>query len=107
MAARCVTKAFSTTCAVHIEDCEGWWLSGYCGSVAKHWRLKTEVSWVQLPVTAGFFTFLYFHLITSKFIYLQCNLVPSNIAGRSQLTGVMLLSQEMRTLPPHSVRHTS
>ena len=27
MAARCATEAFSTTCAVHIEDCEGWWLS--------------------------------------------------------------------------------
>ena len=24
MAARCVTEAFSTTCAVHIEDCESW-----------------------------------------------------------------------------------
>ena len=28
VAARCATEAFSTTCAVHIEDCEGWWLSG-------------------------------------------------------------------------------
>ena len=27
MAARCATEAFSTTCAVHIEDCEGWWFS--------------------------------------------------------------------------------
>ena len=69
MAARCATEAFSTTCAVHIDDCEGWWLSGCCGSVAEHWRLKPEVSWVQLPATAGFFTFLYFRLITSKFIY--------------------------------------
>ena len=41
------------------------WLS------AGHWRLKPEVSWVWLPVTAGLFTFLYFHLITSKFIYFQ------------------------------------
>ena len=31
---RCVTQAFSTTCAVHVEDCEGWWLSGCHGSVA-------------------------------------------------------------------------
>ena len=58
-----------STCAVHIEDCEGWWLSGCCGSVAEHWRLKSEVSWVRLPVTGKFFTFLYFHLITPKFIY--------------------------------------
>ena len=63
-----MTEAFSTTCAVHIEDCGGWWLSGCCGSVAEHWRLKPEVSWVRLPATAGFFTFLYFHLITSKLI---------------------------------------
>ena len=34
-------------------------------------RLKPEVSWVQLPATAGFFTFLYFRFITSKFIYFQ------------------------------------
>ena len=46
---------------------EGWWLSGCRGSVAEHWRLKPEVSRVRLPAAAGFFTFLYFHLITSKF----------------------------------------
>ena len=28
--ARCATEAFSTTSAVNIEDCEGWWLSGCC-----------------------------------------------------------------------------
>ena len=53
---------------VHIEDCEGWWLSG---SVGKHWQLKPEVSWVRLPATASLFTFLYFRLMTSKFIYFQ------------------------------------
>ena len=26
-----------TTCAVHIEDCEGWWLSGCCSSVVERW----------------------------------------------------------------------
>ena len=71
MAARCATETFSPTCAVHIEDCGGWWLSSCCGSVAEHWRLKPEVSWVRLPATAGFFTFLYLRLITSKFIYFQ------------------------------------
>ena len=30
-----------------------------------------EVSWVRLPVTADFFTFLYFRFKTSKFIYFQ------------------------------------
>ena len=50
----------------HIGNCGGWWLSGCCGSVAEHWRLKPEVSWVRLLATASFFTFLYFRLITSK-----------------------------------------
>ena len=62
---RCATEVFSTTCAVHIEDCEGWWPSGCCGSVAEHCRLKPEVSWVRLPPTAGLFPFLYFCLINS------------------------------------------
>ena len=62
---------FKTTCAVHIEDCEGWCLSGCRGSVAEHWRLKPEVSWVRLPATASLFTLLYFRLITSKFLYFQ------------------------------------
>ena len=74
VAARCVTEAFCTTCAVHIEDCEGWWLSGCRGSVAEHWLLKPEVSWVRLQVAAGLFTFLYFHLITSKFLYADSTL---------------------------------
>ena len=30
---------------IHIEDCEGWWLSSCRGSVAEHWWLKSEVSW--------------------------------------------------------------
>ena len=33
-------RHFSTTCAVHIEDCEGWWLSGYRSLVAEHWLHK-------------------------------------------------------------------
>ena len=53
-------ECFSTICAVHIEDCEGWWLFGCCGSVVEHWPLKPEMSWVRLPATASFFTFLYF-----------------------------------------------
>ena len=62
--AKCATEAFS---AAHIEDCEGWWSSGCHGSLTENWWLKPEMSWVWLPV--GFFTFLYFRLITSKFIY--------------------------------------
>ena len=47
------------------------WLSGCHGSVTEYWQLKPEVSWVQLPATAGLFTFLCFHLITSKFLYMH------------------------------------
>ena len=43
LAARCATEAFSTTYAVHMEDCEGWWLSGCRGSVTEHWMHKPGV----------------------------------------------------------------
>ena len=32
-------------------------MSGCRGSVAEHWRLKPEVSWVRLPATASLFHF--------------------------------------------------
>ena len=62
-------RYFSTNCAVRIENSEGWWSSSCCGLVAEHWRLKPEVSWVWLLVTVSLFTFLYFCLKTSNFIY--------------------------------------
>ena len=58
------------TCAVHIEECEGWWLSGCCSSVAEHSGCTSQVSWVRFPVAAVLFTFLYFRLITSKFLFI-------------------------------------
>ena len=51
MAAGCVTEAFSTTCSVHIEDCEGWWviqrlqLSG-SGSVLVAQARETQVQFM-------------------------------------------------------------
>ena len=33
----------SPTCAVHIEDCGGWWLSGCRSSVVEHWLHKPGV----------------------------------------------------------------
>ena len=47
---------------IHIQDCEGWWLSGCRSSVAEHWWLKPEVSWVRLPAAAGLFHFPLFSL---------------------------------------------
>ena len=38
---------------ISVEDREGTWLSGCCGSVAEHWQLKPEVSWVRLPARAA------------------------------------------------------
>ena len=65
-------RHFSTTCAVHIEDYEGWWLSG-CRSSVESTGGSSQVSWVQFSATAGLSTFLYFHLITStcKFLLFQ------------------------------------
>ena len=37
------TRHFSTTCAVHTEDCEGVWLSDCHGSVVEHWLHKPGV----------------------------------------------------------------
>ena len=36
-------RHFSPSCAVHIEDYEGWWLSGCRSSVAEHWVHKPGV----------------------------------------------------------------
>ena len=52
----------------YIRICEGRWLSCHPGSVAEHWWLKPEVYWVQLLAAASLFTFLYFHLITCRFL---------------------------------------
>ena len=39
----CNWGIFSTTFAVHIKDCEGWWLSNFCSSAAEHWLHKPGV----------------------------------------------------------------
>ena len=41
-------RHFSTTCAVQIEDCEGWWNTG----------CTRQVSWVRFLVTASIFSIL-------------------------------------------------
>ena len=48
---------------VHIEDCEGWWLSGCCGLVAEHWRLKPGVlGWTPgMGLTPGDSWLFFFH----------------------------------------------
>ena len=48
------------------------------GSVEDHWWLKPEVSWVQLPA----FTFLHFHLITSKCLYIPLFLLAQHLSSK-------------------------
>ena len=55
-------------------------MSGCRGLMAKHWWLKPKV--VQLPVAVtGLFTFLYFGLITSKFLYTPYSSTPCFVGG--------------------------
>ena len=74
--------------------------------VAEHWRLKPELSWVRLGMTAGF---LYFHLITSKFAYLlvckllTCTTTPSWTRCRGWRRRLSLPSSyEGGTTVPHA-----
>ena len=52
-----------STCAVYIEDCEGWWLAGCRGAMAEHWQLKPDVSWVWLLTTTRLSLSSAFHKI--------------------------------------------
>ena len=56
-------RHFSTTCAVHIEDCEGLVFVRLLCSVAEHWLHKP--AWVQFQATVSLFTFSHF---TSKYL---------------------------------------
>ena len=49
------------------RDCEGWWLSGCRDSMAEHWRLNPEVSWIWLP--APFRRLLHFCIIQLWYRY--------------------------------------
>ena len=66
VAAGCVMRHFSTTCAVNSE---GWWLSSCHSSVAEH--CISQASWVWWLVTTSLFAI--FHLISNiyKSLYFQ------------------------------------
>ena len=59
-----VTEDFNTTCAVHIEDCEGWWLSG-CHSSVEYCLHKPYVLG-SIPSSHWSFHFPLFHLKASN-----------------------------------------
>ena len=64
-------RHFRTTCAVHIENCEGWWLSGCCGSVAEHCLHKPGVLG-SIPGNCRPFHFaLFSHQNSYKTLYFQ------------------------------------
>ena len=58
-------RHFSTTFAVNIEDCEGWWLSGCHSSVAEYWLHKPDVLDLIPSDCQPFCFFIYDHLVTS------------------------------------------
>ena len=57
----------SPTCAVHVEDCGGWWLFVCRSSVAEHWQHKPGV-----PEPPAILPYLFFASKTSKFSLPQC-----------------------------------
>ena len=52
MAARCAAEAFNTTCAVHVEDCEGRWTEGQLG--LSEFSVLSWVSAVEGCLLRGF-----------------------------------------------------
>ena len=63
--------------------CDGWWLFSCRGSVAEHWRLKPEVSWVQLLATAG----LLLSIFATK--HLISNMGQDAVSSYRHISGVV------------------
>ena len=62
-----VTKAFSTTCEVRIDDCKVSWFSSCRNSAVEPWWLKLgALDLIYLTTDAVFFSFLYVCFITTK-----------------------------------------
>ena len=64
-------SSIATTCAVHIEDSEGWWLSGDHRVVVEHWQLKLQDARTLgfIYVDCWLLTSLPFHFVTSKHFF--------------------------------------
>ena len=107
-------------CSTYREDCEGWWLSGCCGSMAEH-SCKPEVSQVQLLVTAGAFhfslfssfnicwPFSLFHLLTSKLWVILCICALYMHYGRwsnACPVGIRYLVSQLEEQPPQCLLPT-
>ena len=75
-------RHFSTTCAVQIEDCEGWWLSVCHSSVAEHWHGVLN----SIPGEYQSFQFPLFHFITSKISLCGGSLVKYCVADWRKLS---------------------
>ena len=94
-----MTGAFSTNCAVHIEDCEG---CGGCMVVVAQWQSTgciSQVSWVQfLAFSLSIFTSSHLKdLFISSIRQESRHVCPVAIVSQIQpLTSAALVLQEMR-----------
>ena len=69
----CAASALPPELDNHQPSQSGIVRAGGCPVVVAQWQsagCTSQVSWVQFPVTAGFFTCLYFRLITSKLLFI-------------------------------------
>ena len=96
VATRYATEAFSTTCAVHTEDCEGWWLSGCHSSVAEHqlhkWSVLGLIPSGCQPFHCFYFTsnFKFDHLIIMQTSFFQNKRVGTS---RQRVNATWLLAE--------------
>ena len=68
--------------AVYIEDCEGWWSSGCCGSVAEHWWLIIMENWVEFGtrlVGSRLLPFLMCFVTLISYLFLHIELLFSSL----------------------------
>ena len=65
-------RHFSPTCSAHIENCEGWWLSGCHSSVAEHWLHKPCSVLGSIP--GAYWPFHLSLFFTSKHLNSLCDL---------------------------------
>ena len=78
-----------------------WSIVSCHSAVAEYWWLNPVVSWVRLTVTAGLFTSLYFHLITSKFLYIMYNILSSMVHVYGMLFVLISCPQENVIMTVH------
>ena len=75
---------FSTTCAIHIEDCEGWLLSGCHSSVVEHCQLMPG-DLGSIHGDCWLFTFLFISSVhVTRFVNMQCSALTVKVSNESR-----------------------